>query len=194
MSFKCKFDGCENTKRLGGAFGYCAAHYTQQKKGIELYPIVKNRVKTWVDLHLGYDGVDCLTWPFSRNPGMAVATMTHNGKRMPAARYICEKINGPAPSSIHQAAHNCGKGHLGCVNPKHLRWATPKENCADKIIHGTRQVGTRHGQAKLDDDKVRYIRKYGPMERDKKKMAKALGVAYITMWDVLAGKTWGHVI
>ncbi len=30
-----------------------------------------------------------------------------------------------------EAAHTCGNGHLGCVNPGHLYWATHAENMAD---------------------------------------------------------------
>lgn len=50
---------------------------------------------------------------------------------------MCELAHGPAPSGKHQAAHNCGKGHEGCVNPRHLEWKTNKENSIDKIRHGT---------------------------------------------------------
>jgi DNA-binding transcriptional regulator YiaG len=50
---------------------------------------------------------------------------------------MCELAHGPAPSEKHQAAHNCGKGHLGCVNPAHLEWKTNLENQLDRFEHGT---------------------------------------------------------
>lgn len=33
---------------------------------------------------------------------------------------MCELVYGKPPMPKHQAAHNCGKGNLGCINPKHL--------------------------------------------------------------------------
>lgn len=39
-----------------------------------------------------------------------------------------------------------------------LRWATPKENMADRVIHGTSNRGERHGMAKLTRDDVLRIR------------------------------------
>ena len=49
------------------------------------------------------------------------------------ARLICEETYGPPPSSKYHAAHNTPNGCLGfiCVNPAHIRWATPKENQQD---------------------------------------------------------------
>jgi hypothetical protein len=38
---------------------------------------------------------------------------------------MCELVNGPPPLGA-LAAHSCGRGHDGCVDPRHLRWATYK--------------------------------------------------------------------
>jgi hypothetical protein len=65
---------------------------------------------------------------------------------------------GPPPSPDHEAAHSCGRGHEGCVNPKHLRWATHKENQADKEGHGTILRGEQHPAAKLSEADVLEIR------------------------------------
>jgi hypothetical protein len=54
-----------------------------------------------------------------------------------ATRVMCKLAHGPAPTPKHHAAHSCGKGHEACINPKHLRWATPRENAADAKLHGT---------------------------------------------------------
>jgi hypothetical protein len=62
---------------------------------------------------------------------------------------MCELVHGFAPSDNHEAAHSCGNGHLGCVNPNHLRWDTPSGNAADKYEHGTLLYGEKHPRVKL---------------------------------------------
>jgi hypothetical protein len=69
---------------------------------------------------------------------------------------VCVWEHGPRPEGM-QAAHSCGNGP-GCVNRRHLRWATASENEQDKIIHGTSNRGERHGNAKLTEADVRAIR------------------------------------
>ena len=44
---------------------------------------------------------------------------------------------GPRPAPHYQAAHANGRRHDNRLH--NLRWATPKENDADKDIHGTRR-------------------------------------------------------
>lgn len=86
---------------------------------------------------LPYTGSDCLIWPFNTD-GHGYGTLNRKGnKQLKAHRVICELVHGSPPTATHQAAHSCGKGHLRCVNPHHLRWATRVENAADKILHGT---------------------------------------------------------
>lgn len=51
--------------------------------------------------------------------------------------YMCELVHGAPPTPDHEAAHSCGKGHEGCIHPKHLSWATHSENQLDRREHGT---------------------------------------------------------
>lgn len=85
---------------------------------------------------MAYEGDDCLTWPFLKSP-RGYARMHVNGRDKRVSRLVCEEAYGTPPTPDHHAAHSCGKGHLACVTKRHLRWATPVENAADKIIHGT---------------------------------------------------------
>tara|TARA_R100000655_G_scaffold109815_2_gene165676 strand:+ start:900 stop:1223 length:324 start_codon:yes stop_codon:yes gene_type:complete len=101
---------------------------------------------------------------------------------------MCEKVNGPPPTPEHHAAHSCGKGHDGCVNPKHLYWATPKQNARDKITHGTSNRGERHGNAKLTRDAVTDIRSNTTDSKDQ--LAAKYGVTRTTVNDVIAGRRW----
>ncbi len=104
---------------------------------------------------------------------------------------MCKLVNGlPAKASLH-AAHNCG--NAGCVNPKHLRWATNAENQADKEIHGTVAHGEAIGLAKLTEDAVREIRCLSAV-LTQQDIAKRFCVAQATVWGVIHRKTWKRVV
>lgn len=46
---------------------------------------------------------------------------------------LCEEEHGPRPTEAHLALHNTINGCIGglCVNNKHMRWGTQKENMQD---------------------------------------------------------------
>ena len=114
--------------------------------------------KEWMNRFRFYPrSVACLIWPFYRDKN-GYAMVSHGGRYVAVSRFMCEQKNGFPPTAKHETAHNCGNGHLGCVNPNHLRWATRKENQADRIIHGTGQNGEHNHQAKLTADQVLEIR------------------------------------
>lgn len=118
--------------------------------------------RNWIENHVDYDGNDCLIFPFGRitNGYGKVYDGRYKHKQVYAHRLMCELVNGPPPSEIHEAAHNCGNGHLGCVNPNHLRWDTRKGNAADKFEHGTLLYGETHpnGIKTLEEAKEIYRR------------------------------------
>lgn len=139
--------------------GWCRTHYSrflkhgspiggQTFRGAPTKFIEEAVASEWLD--------DCLTWPFCRTAD-GYASINYKGRRTLASMIVCQKAHGPRPSN-HEAAHSCGNGNLGCVNPKHLRWATPKENSADKLIHGTHNRGENCGMAKLTGEAVSKIR------------------------------------
>lgn len=80
---------------------------------------------------------------------------TYKSRHYYAHVFACEAAHGPRPAGL-EAAHSCG--NPPCVNPRHLRWATPKENTADQVIHGTRCRGIKHHFVKLSEADVREIR------------------------------------
>jgi hypothetical protein len=59
------------------------------------------------------------------------------GDTLYAHRLMCQLAHGDPPTPDHIAAHSCGRGHEGCVNPNHLSWKTYSENELDKRVHGT---------------------------------------------------------
>lgn len=139
MAGICSMLGCgKNIK----AKGYCVSHYRRLLK--HGHPLAGNTIrglpqKYISDVILKYDGDDCISWPFSRDT-YGYGQVRIDGKLMNVHRYVCLKVNGGPPDVGYYAAHECGKGHEGCVSKRHLSWKTPKENQDDRIVHGTRNV------------------------------------------------------
>ena len=115
-----------------------------------------NPTKTlpWLLEHRDYAGDDCLIWPFNRCRGYGM--FGHKGKMLYAHRFMCELVNGPAPTSAHHAAHECGNGDLGCVNPRHLKWKTPSDNQYDRRRHGTTE-GAKGPYPKLTSEQIQQL-------------------------------------
>ena len=109
------------------------------------------------EIVLTYSGDDCLIWPFAKD-GSGYGQMMHDGNRHSAVhRIVCRAVHGDPPPDKPEAAHVCGKGHLGCVSPKHLIWKSRIENKADEVDHGARNRGERNGVSKLTEPQVRTI-------------------------------------
>jgi hypothetical protein len=109
-----------------------------------------SRLMLWIRDHLEYPHDYCLIWPFGRNTH-GYGLLTRKGLANSAHRYICELANGPPPTPQHQAAHSCGRGHDGCVNPRHLSWKTVSENQLERAPH--------LGRRKLTAEQVEEIRR-----------------------------------
>lgn len=187
----CSINGCE--KPLYGK-GWCNTHYMRWRRNGD--PLKKR--KPWGEMKLFLDKVysldldnGCITWPFFRSKaGYGVTNV--GGKTRIASRVICEEVNGPPPTPKHQAAHSCGKGHEGCVNPKHLRWATNLENEKDKIAHGTVLSGEKHNMVKLTEQNVRYIRSLKG-SCTQKEVARKFDVSESLIWKIWNHKIWRNL-
>lgn len=118
--------------------GLCGRHYLRQRRHGS--PLAgsgdRNIVIPWLKHHVSFDRDECLRWPFAyRSNGYGSVTL--EGRHTTASRAMCLLAHGEPKVSSMDAAHSCGNGHLGCVNPKHLRWATHLENMADAVAAGT---------------------------------------------------------
>jgi hypothetical protein len=182
----CSIDGCGKAHR---ARGYCSAHYLALWRTTG--KIDRTPHSDFLTDLIGHDKDQCVPWPYRRSPG-GYGTLHYNGRQRIASNLMCELQYGPAPSPNLQAAHSCGNGHLGCVNPKHLRWATAKENAADKPASSwlTSRRDEGGGPQKLNSEKVAAIR---ADTRPGRTIAKELGVSYETVRSVRRGETWANV-
>lgn len=131
---------------------------------------------------------NCVIWPFFKDRN-GYGRLGYQGKGYWAHRLVCELAHGQAPSADHEAAHSCGHGKDGCVNPRHLAWATRTRNQLDRRIHGTKAHSGYRWHPKLTPVDVIQIRKYkGPMTQAE--LASTFGVSDATIRDVRSGKSW----
>lgn len=127
----CTVPGCYRTHV---ARGYCKKHYLRWSRngdplGGRSTPGEQHRY--FREVVIPYKGDDCLIWPYSRTK-RGYGGINFKGEKMEVHRLACIEVHGPPQGERYMAAHSCGNGHLGCCNPKHLRWATPAENGMDK--------------------------------------------------------------
>jgi hypothetical protein len=190
----CSVEGCGKSAR---GHGLCSAHYTRARRHGN--PVTSRPLRTsagevqrfLVETVLTHEGDNCLIWPFGRSAD-GYGKLTVNGRSVRAHRHVCELVKGVAPSAEHQAAHSCGKGHLACVNPKHLRWDTQKGNFADKKLHGTQCQGETHGKSRFTEAEVREIRVLRrTLTLDE--LATRYRTGRSTIFNIVTRKTWAHI-
>ena len=145
---------------------------------------------SWLRTNASYQGDDCLTWPFTRSSS-GYGVIVIDRKQRQAHREMCKLAHGHPPTDAHQAAHNCGKGHEGCVNPRHLRWATASENQMDRLAHGTSPRGNGNGKASLTADQVAAIRERLAAGASQAQIAREHGVHLSTIHLIKTGRNWG---
>jgi predicted DNA-binding protein (UPF0251 family) len=99
---------------------------------------------------------------------------------------------GPRPNGT-DACHNNGNSLDNRL--ENLRWATPKENIADTVFHGTKQEGARHYAAKFTEDEVRNIRKqFQNSGLPYRQFAEKLGIDQMTLWRIVNRKSYRNVV
>jgi hypothetical protein len=147
----------------------------------------------WLVSMRGYAGDDCLIWPFSRLKS-GYGNFGVNGRQYYAHRFMCELVNGPPPSKRHQAAHSCGCGASGCVNPKHLSWKTQLENERDKAAHGVSAWTHRNGKRyKLTPQQVIEIRSLEG-KRTPTELEQQFGVTRSNIRKIWKGQSWPKLL
>lgn len=109
------------------------------------------------------------------------------------SRLVLQAFAGEPPSAQHQAAHGDGDPANNHLN--NLRWATPKENDADKTAHGTRmvRVGVAVSRAVLNHVDVERIRDLSAAGCPQRVISTWISTCLSNVSVVAQRKTWRHV-
>lgn len=185
----CCVDGCKKSRYVRG---YCKAHYAKAYRNGGTLGISASHgeaLKFCESAAKHADSEECLLWPFAET---GYARLSVDGVGIGAHRYVCMLTHGQPPTEDSVAAHSCGKGQLGCVNPHHLRWATQQENMQDAISHGTFPRGEQSGKAKITEDQARFIiRSKGKVTQER--LARMFGISRTNVRYIQCGITWRHL-
>lgn len=188
----CAVDGCGKRRE---AREWCKLHYWRWKRHGD--PRVTRKTpsgapKKFMAKAAVYRGQDCLIWPYLRL-GRGYAAINQDGQPRYVHRLLCEQRNGPPPTPEHEVAHSCGRGHEGCVNPNHLRWATVKENSADRIGHGTMVRGEDHFRTRLTATDVLDIRRRAAAGEAHEAIALRFKMSKPGITKIVRRERWAHV-
>lgn len=172
--------------------GLCNKHYKQEYKkrnpSERKGEIGRHAARYLSDVVIPYTGDDCLTWPFARSSN-GYSNIGINGRNARVHRIVCETVNGSPPSPKHEAAHTCGNGHEGCVNPRHVVWKTHAGNERDKVEHGTAVRGAKHALSKLSSaDVLTILSLRGRLSNTK--IAAQYGVCRQLVDGIMKGTKW----
>lgn len=137
---------------------------------------------------IDHDGDECVIWPLFRDVN-GYGRVGYDGKKPGwAHRVMCELAHGQPPEG-HEAAHTCGGGKQGCVNPKHLTWKTKTQNQLDRAAHGTKNTFAWAHSSKLTAEQVVAIRALAG-RATQREIAEMFDVTDATVRDITSGKTW----
>lgn len=174
---KCKADRrgfCQKCLRIGMKDGSIPR---RNAKAGDLVKFLRDQLSVETDA--------CIPWPYGKlEPGYGM--VTYDGQQMPSHRAMCILAHGEPPFDGAHAAHRCN--NRACVNPGHIRWTTPKQNMADKVEHGTRQIGERNPMARFSEGEVLAIYRDDRSERE---LAKTLKCSASAVGNIKRGRTWG---
>lgn len=177
------------------SYRMCADHYRRWRRTGDPYAHKLTHrgraLKAFIDAAVCSETDECIIWPYAKTSSGYGMFCDASGKKHMATRVVAERFYGQAPSQNHVVAHKPVVCHNpSCVNPRHLRWATHKENSADMELDQTRRRGERSSNSKLTAEIVLSIRASNERGCD---LAKRYGVSQATISLVRHRKVWGHI-
>ena len=137
------------------------------------------------------DGDGCWEW-LGKIHDHGYGLFSAHSRVLRAHRVAWEFENGPIPAG-HVVRHRCD--NRKCVRIDHLLIGMQGHNMDDALNRKriTKRLGEQVASAKLNPEKVRWIRNQHAAGMPKATMARSLNVSSTTVNSVLAGITWSHI-
>ena len=185
----CEINGCG--KRVK-ARKLCYAHYKRLMRHGDPragggYRAATRELSECLELAVASATDECIVWPFGKDKDGYGKV----GGNLRAHRVVLERTAGSPPTPAHEAAHAPGICHNpSCINPRHLRWATTRENYLDRTLDGTDNSGERAHLVKLTEEQVAQIRTRIASGEPLAALAKDFSVTYQSIRNIKLGKTW----
>lgn len=131
---------------------------------------------------------ECVTWPYATCKTRGYGRITYEGVTQSAHRLSLSMYLGRELREGMYAAHAPQVCHNpSCINPLHLREATPSENAQDKNLDDTHVRGQRHYRAKLTEAQVLDIYE---SEGTYRELASHFGVSEANVALIKSGRSW----
>lgn len=130
---------------------------------------------------MGTETDECLIWDRGTDGRYGVVRASQRAHRL-----ACIHAHGAPPFPGAHAAHRCGVSL--CVNPRHIRWATPAENIADKERHGKKLAGDGHPMARLSSASALAIKSARGTCRE---VAEQYGISKSQVSRIRREENWG---
>jgi hypothetical protein len=189
----CTIEGCGKKQH---SFGLCGLHSSRLRRhGSPLKGrTIEGEIRRFIEMVKRTETDECIIWPYGRNTnGYGRMGVPNEKKTQSVHRVICREVHGEPPIGMTDASHSCGRGADGCINHRHVRWTTHKDNMQEMNVHGTSQRGEKSITAKLRADQIpqiRALRESGLLMRE---IADNFGVSQNTISQIILGRRWGHV-
>jgi len=136
---------------------------------------------------------NCIDWQGYKN-NTNYGRLRLDGKKTLITRWVATLVHGE-PKKGQWCLHSCD--NPPCVNPDHLRWGTPKENCDDKFARNRanshKPKGSKHSQAKLTEEQVLAIRKAVADGTKQNVIAEQYGIGTGHVSFIVNRKLWSHI-
>ena len=199
---ECSVDGCARTGRIRR--GWCDAHYSRWRKtgtpGGAFIPTFVRAVaappgvaRAFFWDHVNEASVGCRIWPFGINVE-GYGQVRIPGRSHLVHRLACEEHYGPPPLPGMHAAHRPVVCHnSSCWAWEHVRWATPAENVADKLLDGTIRRGEERTDAKLTNAQVLEIRTKVTNGVSYTALMAQYGISRPSISEIVTRKRWKHL-
>lgn len=150
----CTIDNCGKRTRCSGM---CESHYCRYiRTGDARKYLPRGLQAVFCIMMTNTD--DCILWPLS-DDGHGYGCVQYCGRVRRVSHVVLSLSGFPRPTKNHEALHcpiKCSSP--SCVNPKHLRWGTSKDNSRDMIISGTKLMGESVGNSKFKESDIIKIR------------------------------------